>query len=177
MAREVEVSSLKNRTRRLIWMACYWVVYRRTPVLAHKLRIFLLRLFGADVDRTAHIYPRCRIWAPWQLRMAAHSCLANDVDCYNVAPISIGEYATISQYAYLCSASHDHNDPEFPLISLPISIGPHAWVAARAYVGPGVIVGEGSVVGANACAYREVAPWTVVGGNPANPIGRRRTFE
>jgi putative colanic acid biosynthesis acetyltransferase WcaF len=73
----------------------------------------------------------------------------------------------------LCSASHDFNHRNFPLFSKPIVIGRQAWVAARAYVGPGVSVGEGAVVGANACAYKDIAAWTVVGGNPARPISRR----
>src|SRR6185312_11674139 len=72
------------------------------------------RLFGANVHPTAHPYPKCRIWAPWNLTMAAHSCLANNVDCYNVAPVMLEEYAIVSQYSYLCSASHDFNDAAFP---------------------------------------------------------------
>jgi putative colanic acid biosynthesis acetyltransferase WcaF len=130
-------------------------------------------MFGAKVHPTAHPYPKCRIWAPWRLRMAAHSCLANYVDCYNVALIELEEFAIVSQYSYLCSASHDYNQPEFPLISSSIRIGSNAWVAARAFIGPGVSIEQGAVVGANACVYKDVAPWTVVGGNPARIVAHR----
>ena len=105
--------------------------------------------------------------------MHPHSCLADDVDCYNVAEIILEEMAIVSQYTYLCSATHDINNPGFPLISKPIRIGRHAWVAARAFVGPGVTIEEGAVAGANACVYRNVPQWTVVGGNPARTIGIR----
>jgi putative colanic acid biosynthesis acetyltransferase WcaF len=164
---------LSNRILRMMWSVCHSVLYRPTPNVAHKFRIMILRLFGASVHSTAHPYPKCRIWAPWNLKMAAHSCLANNVDCYNVAPVVLEEYAIVSQYSYLCSASHDFNDAAFPLFSKPITIQRQAWVAARAYVGPGVIVGEGAVVGANSCVYKNVDPWTIVGGNPARAIGRR----
>jgi putative colanic acid biosynthesis acetyltransferase WcaF len=164
---------LWNRVLRVLWSIFYSLFYRPSPNVAHRYRVFLLRLFGANVHRTAHPYPKCRIWAPWRLTMGPNSCLANHVDCYNVAPIELEEFAIVSQYSYLCSASHDFNDRAFPLISSPIRIRRQSWVAARAYVGPGVTVGAGAVVGANACAYKDVEPWTVVGGNPAKCISRR----
>jgi len=105
--------------------------------------------------------------------MGECSCLANDVDCYCVAPVVLGEHAIVSQYAHLCAASHDYNDPAFPLIAKPIRIGSGAWVAAGAFVGPGVTVGEGAVIGARSVVLRDVAPWTVAVGNPCRPIKAR----
>jgi putative colanic acid biosynthesis acetyltransferase WcaF len=165
--------SVGNRVARALWNICFVTLYRPSPRVAHKFRVLLLRAFGADVDWNAHPYPRCRIWLPRNLRMGAYSCLADDVDCYNVSPISLEAFATVSQYSYLCSASHDLEDARFSLFSKPIRIGCRAWVAARCYVGPGVSVAEGAVVGANACVYQNVPAWTVVGGNPARPIGMR----
>jgi len=133
----------------------------------------LLRLFGAVVKEDAHPYPSCRIWAPWNLTMEKHSCLADDVDCYCVAPIKLGAHVTVSQYAFLCTATHDYEDPEFRLITKPIEIGDYAWIAARAFVAPGVKIGEGAVVGATASVYHDVPDWTVVGGNPARFIKQR----
>lgn len=99
--------------------------------------------------------------------MGAHSCLADHVDCYSVAPITIGAYATVSQYSYLCAATHDYSADDFALRPKPITIGARAWVAADAFVGPGVTVGEGAVVGARASVFKDVPAWAVVGGNPA----------
>jgi putative colanic acid biosynthesis acetyltransferase WcaF len=106
--------------------------------------------------------------------MAKNSCLADDVDCYNPSLVNLGELAIVSQYAFLCTASHDYNDPDFAFLSRPIAIERLAWVAARAYVGPGVTIREGAIVGANSCVYSDVPSWVVVGGNPAKTIGRRR---
>jgi len=105
--------------------------------------------------------------------MGAHSCLANDVDCYSVAEITLGDFATVSQQAMLCTATHDYNDVYFQLVTRPIVIGPRAWVGARAFVGPGVNVGEGAVVGAVSSVFRDVEPWTVIGGNPARFLKTR----
>jgi putative colanic acid biosynthesis acetyltransferase WcaF len=165
---------IRKRVARVLWNVCCFALYRPSPRIAHRFRVLLLRLFGADVHWTAHPYPKCKIWLPSNLKMGAHSCLANDVDCYNVARITLEPLSTVSQYSYLCSASHDMNDPDFPLFSKPIHIGFRAWVAACSYVGPGVTISEGAVVGANACVYKNVPPWTVVGGNPARQIADRK---
>ena len=134
----------------------------------------MLRCFGATVGVKANPYPRCSIWAPWNLTMGAHSCLANDVDCYSVDKIVLGEFATVSQQAMLCTATHDYNAPDFRLVTRPIVIGPRAWVGARAFVGPGVNVGEGAVIGAMSAVFKEVEPWSVVAGNPAQFLKQRR---
>jgi putative colanic acid biosynthesis acetyltransferase WcaF len=102
--------------------------------------------------------------------MEAHSCLADDVDCYCVAPISLGAHATVSQYSYLCSASHDHQDPGHTMIAAPIVIEARAWVAADVFVGPGVKIGEGSVVGARSTVLYDVEPGSVVSVAPAKRI-------
>jgi putative colanic acid biosynthesis acetyltransferase WcaF len=85
----------------------------------------------------------------------------------------IGAQATISQYSFLCTASHDYQEPSLPLISAPIMIGPRAWVAADVFIGPGVTIGEGAVVGARASVFRDVDPWSVVAGSPARMIRKR----
>jgi putative colanic acid biosynthesis acetyltransferase WcaF len=151
-------------------------LYRLSPTVLHGWRRMLLRCFGGRIGAGAHPYPRAKIWAPWNLTMETGSCLANDVDCYCVAPIRVGAHATVSQYSYLCSASHDPRDPAMPLIIAPIVIESYAWVAADVFVGPGVTVGEGAVVGARSTVIQDVAPWTVVAGAPAILRGVRPRF-
>lgn len=134
---------------------------------------FLLRSFGARIHKTAMIYSSARIFYPKNLVMDEYSCLASDVNCYNVAPIKIGAQTTVSQGAYLCTASHDISDPKHRLITAPITIESQAWIASEAFVGMGVTIGEGAVVGARAVVTKDVEPWTVVVGNPAKFIKKR----
>ncbi len=164
---------LRNQVARGLWGLVWLFLFRPSPVFLHAWRRQLLRWFGARIGRGAHPYPRCRIWAPWNLTMGDHSGLANDVDCYDVAPIVLGAYSTVSQYAHLCAATHDYTDPGFRLVPKPITIGARAWIAAGAFVGPGVTAGEGAVVGARAVMIKDVPAWTVVAGNPCRPIGPR----
>jgi putative colanic acid biosynthesis acetyltransferase WcaF len=105
--------------------------------------------------------------------MDEFSTLSSDVDCYCVAMVSIGAHATVSQYAFLCTATHDVADPHMRLVAAPILVADQAWVCAGAFVGPGVTVGQGAVVGAMAVAIKSVSPWTIVAGNPAREIRKR----
>jgi putative colanic acid biosynthesis acetyltransferase WcaF len=130
----------------------------------------LLRVFGATVGRSARISPSVRVWAPWNLAVGDEASIAHFVDCYCVDRITIGNHATVSQYALLCAAGHDISDPQMRLVTAPIRIGDQAWICAGAYVAPGVTVGEGAVAGARAVVTKDVAAWTVVAGNPAQMI-------
>jgi putative colanic acid biosynthesis acetyltransferase WcaF len=165
--------SLRNRLGRALWTIAWFLLYRPSPWFCGAWRRALLRLFGAAVGEGAQPGARCRIWAPWNLTMGKYSCLANDVDCYSVAPVKLGAHVTVSQYAFLCTATHDYEDSEFRLITRPIEIGDYAWIGARAFIAPGVSVGEGAVVGATASVFHDVPKWTVVGGNPAKVIKQR----
>jgi len=162
--------SRTNRVMRVLWSIVWLVAYRPSPRMLHGWRRFLLRLFGARVAPGAHPYPTARVWAPWNLEMEANSCLGPYVDCYCIDKVTIGVRATVSQYSFLCTATHDYRDARMPLVTAPIVIGTRAWVAADVFIGPGVIVGEGAIVGARASVFRNVEPWTVIGGNPARVI-------
>lgn len=99
--------------------------------------------------------------------MGDNSCLSHAVDCYCVAKVTIGANATVSQYSYLCTASHDYTDRTMPLVVAPILIGEKAWITADVFVGPGVTIGDGAVVTARSSVFSDIEPWVVARGNPA----------
>ena len=167
--------SFSNRFARVLWTVVWSCLYRPSPKVLHGWRRFLLRLFGSKIGQGVHPYPSTRIWAPWNLEMGSHSCLGDHTDCYCVDKIEIGPHSTVSQYSYLCTASHDYTDPSMPLITAPIVIGEGVWIAADVFVGPGVVIGDGAVIGARSSVFRNIEPWTVVAGNPARVIKKRES--
>jgi putative colanic acid biosynthesis acetyltransferase WcaF len=164
---------LSHRLFRLLWNVVWTGFGAWTPAPLHGWRRLLVRLFGGDIADTAHIYGGVRIWYPPNLTMAAHACLAAGVNCYCMDKIILGEHALVSQSAFLCGGTHDISDPEFQLVIAPIRVGAEAWIAAEAFVGPGVTVGEGAVLAARSVSVRDLDPWTVYAGNPARPIKHR----
>lgn len=137
-------------------------------------RNILLRIFGARIGKQVHIYNSAVIVMPWNLEIGDWSAIGENVTIYNLGKITIGSKATISHGAHLCAGSHDYEDPVLPLLKQPIQIEDQVWICADAFVGPGVKVGEGAVVGARSVAMKDVEPWMVVAGNPARNIKQRR---
>lgn len=134
---------------------------------------FLLRMFGAKMGFRSMVYGTANVFAPWNLVVEDHSCIGPHVNVYNKDKIIVHDHSIVSQGAYLCTASHDYTDVDHPLITKPIEIGPNVWIAAEAFVGMGVKIGEGSVVGARAAVFKDIEPRSVVGGNPATVIKKR----
>lgn len=168
------VLSLKNQLARALWSLVWFILARPLPrSVGNRWKLFLLRLFGAKMHKTANVYSSVKIYAPWNLEMHAYSCLAPDVDCYNVDKIVIGTHSTVSQKTYLCSASHDVTKSDNPLITAPIIIEDQVWIGAAVFIGLGVVVGQGAVIGATSSVYKSINSWEIVGGNPAKFIKKR----
>jgi len=165
--------SFGNRAKRLVWNITWLILFRLSPRPFHAWRAMLLRLFGATLGPDCHFYPAAKVWAPWNLICADHVAAGDGVEIYNPSPMHFASHVILSQDAYLCGATHDYNDPTFPLLSYQMRFGAYAWICARASVGPGVNVGEGAVLGLGSIATRDLAPWTVYAGNPAVIIRER----
>jgi putative colanic acid biosynthesis acetyltransferase WcaF len=169
--------SSTNRLRRFAWSLVYTLLFRPSPRPLHGWRAFLLRCFGAHLGANVHVYPTARIWAPWNLICDDVACIGEDAIVYNPKPVRLGTHAIISQYAYICGATHDYEDPSFTLVAYEMTLGPYSWICARASVQPGVQIGEGAVLALGSVATRNLEPWTVYGGVPARRIKARHVHE
>jgi putative colanic acid biosynthesis acetyltransferase WcaF len=168
---------VRNRLLRAAWGVVYVLLFRSSPRPFHRWRAFLLRCFGAKLGKNCFIYGRARIWAPWKLTCGDLATIGDEAIIYNPEDVTLGSHAIVSQQAYLCGATHDYEDPAFPLIAFPIAVGPYAWICARATVQPGVSVGEGAVLGLGSVATRDLEPWTVYAGVPARKVKSRMRHE
>jgi len=164
----------KNKLHRLVWLITYSLFFRFTiNRLCNGWRRFVLRLFGAKIGHNCSIAPSVKIWAPWNLIMHNHSLFAENVRIYNPAIIEIYSQSIVSENVFLCTASHNISSSNHELITTSIIIEDQVWIAADAFIGMGVTIGQGAVVGARAAVFKDVDPWTVVGGNPAKFIKKR----
>lgn len=159
---------------RFLWGVAYVLLFRPSPRFLHRWRNILLRVFGANLHPTARVYPRARVWLPSNLIMHRGACISDDVDVYCVATITIGEFSTVSQYGFLCAASHDFERAKHPLTSAPIAIGRRVWLAADVFVAPGATIADGAVVGARSSVFNDLPAWTICAGTPAKPVRPRK---
>ncbi len=169
--------SLKNKISRLIWNFARLILFRPfASRLFIKWRVFVLKCFGAKIDWSTNVYASVKIWAPWNLEIGKNSSLGPQVDCYNQGQITIGSNTIVSQKTYLCASTHDYTQKDFPLILKPIIIGNGVWIAADAFIAPGITIEDYAVVAARAAVIRNVEKNNIVGGNPAKII-KTRSFE
>lgn len=166
--------SLGNRLFRLIWMVSWLVLARFTPPPLHPWRRLVLRLFGAKVANGARVHASVNIWNPRNLELGANVLVGPGVQLYNQGHISIGRQTVLSQRAHLCASSHDIADPHFQLVLRPIVIGEQCWIAAEAFVGPSVVMGDRSVLAARAAIFSHTEPDGVYSGNPARFLKTRQ---
>lgn len=165
--------STREKIARMIWATVQATLFRLSFHNWYRWRRWLVRLFGADLAPDVRLRRTVRIECPWNLSIGALSAVGDGAILYCLGPVRVGARVTISQYAHICAGSHDHRRADFPLLRLPITIGDDVWVATDAFVGPGVTIGAGAILGARGCAFKDLAPWTIYGGNPARALGPR----
>jgi putative colanic acid biosynthesis acetyltransferase WcaF len=163
-----------DRAKRLVWNVVHALLYRPSPRTMHGWRAFLLRCFGANLGHSCHFYPTSKVWAPWNLVCADQVTAAAGAEIYNPSPMSFGSHVILSQNAFVCGATHDYDDPRFPLLAYAADFGSYAWVCARASVGPGVCMAEGAVLGLGSVATRNLEPWAIYAGVPAAKVKDRK---
>lgn len=163
-----------NKLLRFLWNTIWFLFARPFPARTFNFwKITLLKIFGAQIGPKSVVYSNASIYQPWNLKMGFNSCIASKANIYNVDKIFIGDNVTVSQGAFLCTASHDYTSSDFELITMPIYIDNNVWVAADAYINMGVILQEGCVIAARSGVYKNIEAWSVVGGNPCKVLKKR----
>ena len=165
------------KVRRVLWMLASGPLFRCSFHNWYAWRRLVLRVFGARVGPRVRVRPTARIEMPWNVELGEAAIVGDYAILYSLGKITIGSFSVISQYAHLCAGTHDHTRRPFPLVCHPITIGREAWVAADAFVGPGVTVGDRSIVGARASVFKDVPPDVIVGGNPARVLKTREIVD
>ena len=169
--------SLGNRLARAVWGAAWLLLARFTPPPLHGWRRLVLRAFGAKVGRGARVHGSAAIWLPANLELGDQALIGPGARLYNQGRIAVGARSVVSQRAHLCASTHDISDPHFQLQLRPITVGAGCWIAAEAFIGPGVTIGDGTVIGARAALFGDAEANGVYSGNPAKLIKRRALRE
>jgi putative colanic acid biosynthesis acetyltransferase WcaF len=165
---------LRTKLLRGLWNCVWMLLFRPTPkAIGNPWRLWLLRRFGASIEDRALVMGSCKILQPWKLKIGYGAAIGRESEIYNFAEVSIGRMSVVSQYSFLCTGTHDHTHPHFPLIWKPIHIGSECWIAAGSFVAPGVRIGDGAVIGARSVVTHDMPEWTICAGNPCRPIKPR----
>lgn len=159
--------SRTQKLRMLLWELSWMLMCRWTPKPMNAWRLMWLRMHGARIYGRPFVHQRARIAIPWNLTLHDRACLGDGAVAYSLGEIEIMSDATVAQEAYLCTGTHNFNNPVRPLQTGKILIGKSAFVGARAFVLPGLTVGDRAIIGACSVVTKDVSTNARVAGNPA----------
>ena len=171
--RNVSTWTTRQKAGRVLWALAGTFLFRPSPHNLYGFRAWLLRCFGARIGRNVRIRASVQIVIPWNIRIDDDTAVGDHAILYALGPIHIGRGSFISQYAHLCAGTHDHTSLDYPLVRAPITIGEDCWIAAQAFVGPAVTIGDRSVIGACAVVTKDVPADQIWAGNPARFLKAR----
>lgn len=158
-----------ERAGQFWWTVVWHLLFRWSPPPMHGWRTLLLRLFGAKVGRRVQIWPSVRIDFPWNLTIDDGVVIAHKVIINCMGTVHIGPRTRISQHSHLCAGTHEYQRRDMRIIRKPISIGRDVWIAADAFIGPGVTIGDGCLLAARSAAFHDLPAGQVCTGEPARP--------
>jgi putative colanic acid biosynthesis acetyltransferase WcaF len=164
--------SRAEQARRVCWSLGRWLI-RLSPRPCFAWRRAILRLFGARIGSNVTVYSSTYLYMPWNVELEDWASLGEEVLVYSLGKVIVGRGATVSYRSHICAGTHDFRDPALTLLKPPVVIEEGVWIGTEAFVGPGVTVKAGAIVGARAVVVKDVEPMAVVAGNPARVIGRR----
>jgi putative colanic acid biosynthesis acetyltransferase WcaF len=165
------------RGRNAVLVQLWWIVqatlFRWSPQVLYRWRSFLLRLFGARIGKGVGIRPTAQVTYPWKLEIGDYCWIGDDCVIYNLGKITLGSNVALAHGVYLCTGLHDYTDPSFPIGASPITVADEVWLTNDVFVGPGVTIGRGCVVGARSTVLKDLPEMMLCAGYPAKVIRPR----
>lgn len=162
--------------KRALWYLMNVFFFKNSLIVSSRLKVFLLRLFGAKIGKSVVIKPSVNIKYPWHLQIGDHCWIGENVWIDNLTTITVGKNVTISQGAFLLTGNHNYKKPSFDLIVKPIVIEDGVWIGAMSTICPGITCGSHSVLSVGSIATGNLDPYWIYQGNPAEKL-RERTIE
>lgn len=156
-----------------LWWIVQALLFKTSPQFMYGWRRFLLRAFGAQIGVEVIIRPTAHTQFPWKVSIGDYSWIGDNVTLYSLGDIRIGKNVVVSQGTYLCTGSHDYQIETFPIYALPIILEDECWLATKVFIGPGVTIGKGTVVGACSSVFKSLPANKVCSGTPAKIIRDR----
>lgn len=163
----------KSKITVQLWWLVYAIFFKPSPQILYGWRRFLLKCFGAKIGKKVIVRPSAQITYPWKVKIGDYSWIGDNVVLYSLGEIEIGCNTVISQRSYICTGSHDYNKNDFPIYAEKIIIEDQCWLATDVFIGPGLTIKKGTVVGARSSVFKNLDSFSIYAGSPAKFIKKR----
>lgn len=159
-----------SKLKQLSWYVVNIIFFKNPFNIISGSKVFLLRLFGAQIGKGTLVKPNVNIKYPWKLKTGEHCWIGEAVWIDNLSDVILGDSVTLSQGSLLLTGSHDHRKETFDFISNSIVLEDGVWIGAKAVVFGGVICKTHCILGINSVADKNLEAYTIYKGNPAVPV-------
>lgn len=151
----------------LVFVSSGWQVSSR-------LRVAILRMFGARIGQDVIFRPRTRVKFPWNLEVGDRAWIGEGVWIHNQDRVTVGHDAVLSQEAFITTGSHAHRR-DMALLTKPVVVEPGAWVTTRSIVLGGTKIGRSAILSPNSVAgpNQVLQPGGIYSGNPSSKVSDR----
>lgn len=156
-----------------LWWIVEALLFRTSPQFMYGWRRTLLRCFGAKIGKKVILRSSVHTQFPWKLSIDDYSWIGDAVTLYSLGQITIGKNVVISQKSYLCTGTHNYQQVDFPIQSLPVDIEDECWLATDVFIAPGITIGKGTIVGARSSVFKSLPAGKICFGSPAAVIKNR----
>ena len=182
LRKQVDLSRFDNSTtftpgagvvKRTLWFFTNALFFQNPAFPFRSPKPWLLRLFGARVGKGVVIHPGVNIKFPWKLTIGDHCWIGPRAWLDNLDQLTIGNNVVISQGAMIIQGSHDYKKINYPTYSKQVVLMNGSWVGAGAMVTLGVTLGSHAVLAAGSVATKDLEPYMIYQGNPAQPVRER----
>ena len=165
------------RGRSVVIVQLWWLVqatlFMWSPQFMYGWRRFLLRLFGADIGKNVLIRSSVKVTYPWKIKIGDTVWIGDNTTLYSLGTIEVGSNVAIAHRVYLCAGSHDYTKITFDILAENIKIRDQVWLPNDVFIGPGVTIGKGAVIGARSSVFADMPEGMICIGSPAKPVRKR----
>ncbi len=159
--------------KRALWYFANSAILNNSFIPFSRIKIKVLRLFGAKIGKGVVIKPSVNIKYPWNLKIGNYVWIGENVWIDNLVEVSIGDNVCISQGAMLLCGNHNYKKTTFDLMVGKIVIEEGAWVGAQSVVCPHVTIHSHAVLSVGSVASHDLDEYSMYQGNPAIKVRDR----
>lgn len=163
-----------------IWYAFYWFIPAKLRIsqrskFAKKIRRFYAKRVVAKMGKNVNIERRA-VFGP-AVEIGDNSGIG--INCEVYGPVKIGNNVMMGPEVVIYTSGHKHDRVDIPMVEQgnedvrPVTIGNDVWIGRRAIIMPGVVIGDGCIIGAGAVVTKDVPDYSIVGGVPAKVVKKR----
>src|SRR3989338_6163877 len=140
----------------------------------HHFRRFCYRLSGMQIGVGSTIHMCTKFYDPSNIRIGKDSIIGEGAVLDGRDFLTISDHVDIASAVMIFNSQHEINDEFFSPSSAPVVIEDYVFIGPRVTIQPGVTIGKGAIIAAGAVVVKDVSPFAVVGGVPAQVIGERK---